>query len=316
MEGPYRDLGSGFARLTGVEGVRRGPSRINHVEDALYEMLRNAWDAGAGNIYVSSSRRARRYRTLTVLDDGHGILEPYQDLVFEPGVTTRHLASPPASQPGTAPAAGSGVSLFHIKNLAVNAGVYAVKNPTSIQATFDTLTLPERAAQSNAHTSRSNLPGTIQTFISKRSPETATPPKIYYGSPAAILATLLQNRIIQPSSDGPLGLKEGGERLGLMVSLRTAQRIGRGQVAPARRVVVAEMRRQGGQGGCVEEEDRSGFGAEARLELEQEEISRIATILGEAARTRYLEVGEIEQESRAGEIVLRFRIYEPEEEYE
>ena len=77
---------------------------------------------------------------------------------------------------------------------------------------------------------------------------------------------------------------------------------------------------KGGQGGGVEEEGRGGFGAgfsvEAKLELDQEEISRIATILREAARTRYLEVGEIEQESRAGEIVLRSRIYEPEEEYE
>ena len=42
MDGPYRDLGAGFARLTGVEGARRGPSRITHVEDALLELARNA----------------------------------------------------------------------------------------------------------------------------------------------------------------------------------------------------------------------------------------------------------------------------------
>jgi len=42
VEGPYRDLGAGFARLTGVEGARRGPSRITHVEDALLELARNA----------------------------------------------------------------------------------------------------------------------------------------------------------------------------------------------------------------------------------------------------------------------------------
>ncbi len=47
MEGPYRDLGAGFARLTGVEGARRSPSRLTHVEDALLELLRNARDAGA-----------------------------------------------------------------------------------------------------------------------------------------------------------------------------------------------------------------------------------------------------------------------------
>ena len=50
MDGPYRDLGAGFARLTGLEGARRGPSRITHVEDALLELLRNARDAGATSV--------------------------------------------------------------------------------------------------------------------------------------------------------------------------------------------------------------------------------------------------------------------------
>ena len=55
MEGPYRDLGAGFARLTGVEGARRGPSRITHVEDALLELARNSRDAEAQNINVAST---------------------------------------------------------------------------------------------------------------------------------------------------------------------------------------------------------------------------------------------------------------------
>jgi hypothetical protein len=75
VEGPYRDLGSGFARLTGVEGARRAPSRISSVEDALFELLRNARDAGARNVYVASTLHRRRYRTLTVLDDGRASLK-------------------------------------------------------------------------------------------------------------------------------------------------------------------------------------------------------------------------------------------------
>src|SRR4028118_727095 len=92
MDGPYRDLGAGFARLTGLEGTRRVPSRIAHVEDALLELLRNARDAGARGIYVASTLKDRRYRILTVLDDGHGIPESHKALIFEPGVTTRHLS--------------------------------------------------------------------------------------------------------------------------------------------------------------------------------------------------------------------------------
>ena len=114
MEGPYRDLGAGFARLMGVEGARRGPSRITHVEDALLELARNARDAGASRIYVASTLRDRRFRTLTVIDDGHGIPESHRDLILQPGVTTRHLD--PVTAPGDPATHGAGLSLFQIKN--------------------------------------------------------------------------------------------------------------------------------------------------------------------------------------------------------
>ena len=61
------------------------------MEDALLELLRNARDAGATRIYVASTLKNKRYRTLTVIDDGHGIPESHRDLILEPGVTTRHL---------------------------------------------------------------------------------------------------------------------------------------------------------------------------------------------------------------------------------
>lgn len=311
MEGPYRDLGSGFVRLTGTEGVRRSPSRINCVEDALRELLQNARDAGAENIYVSSSLRARRYRTLTILDDGHGIPETHKDIIFEPGVTTRHLSSAPAPSPNVAPKTGSGVSLFHIKNTAIEAEVLSTKGPTSIQATFDAHELPERVSQSRARTSGTNLRSTIQTFISETT--TTPPPNIHYGTPAAVLSTLTKNRIIPPNVNEPSGLKSVGDRLGLGVSLRTAQRIWRGEIASAGVVVsdsdsrISESKIGGGH---------PHMESEARLKLVSEEILEIATILGRAARTRYLEVGGIEVESRPGEIILRSRVYEPEEEYE
>ena len=52
------------------------------------------------------------------------------------------------------------------------------------------------------------------------------------------------------------------------------------------------------------------------LELGEEESARITDILRRAARAGYMEVEDVRLESRPGEISLRARVYEPEEEYE
>ena len=52
------------------------------------------------------------------------------------------------------------------------------------------------------------------------------------------------------------------------------------------------------------------------LTLGEEERSAIADILRRAAGASYLEVGEPELLARPGEISVRARVYEPEEEYE
>lgn len=316
MEGPYRDLGAGFARLTGVEGLRRGPSHINSVEDAFLELLRNSHEAGAKNIYVASSLRGRRYRTLTVLDDGHGIPDSYKDLIFEPGVTNRHLR-PASSSPKSGAGDGSGLSLYHIRNIAVKAEVLSTIQPTSVQITLDTHKVPERALQAETRPSPSNLRGTARNFLSK-TPHTPNL-TIYYGSPANVMATLIQNRIIHSASSSTVSessteLVEKGWHLGLEVSLRTMQRIGKGKTKAADAVGVEEI---GKNSSSERDEVISAVSTgDARLELNQEEISRIAAILGEAARTSYLEVGDIRIEYRPGEIVVRSLVYEPEEEYE
>jgi hypothetical protein len=92
--------------------------------------------------------------------------------------------------------------------------------------------------------------------------------------------------------------------------LRTAQRVWRGEIAPVGSVVEEE--------GAV----RSGWRAqrgvrdEPVLALGEEERSGIADILRRAARASYLEVGEFELRTRPGEVSVRARVYEPEEEYE
>jgi hypothetical protein len=305
VDGPYRDLGAGFARLTGVEGARRGPSRITHVEDALLELARNARDAGAANIYVASTLKNRRFRTLTVIDDGHGIPESHRDLILQPGVTTRHLN--PVTEPGDPVVHGAGLSLYQIKGHSLKTRVLSTSSPTSIQATFDTNILPERTLQSTTRPSKTNLRATLERFTATTN---AQSPRLhsYYGPPARILATLLHHRIIQRQRDSS-NLWETAIGLGLDVSVRSVQRILRGEVRPVEVVSGGERdkgirgRRAVGDGGPV-------------LELGEEESERIADILRRAARAGYLEVEGLRFESRPGEISLRARVYEPEEQYE
>jgi hypothetical protein len=307
MEGPYRDLGAGFARLTGVEGARRTPSRINHVEDALLELVRNARDAGAANIYVASTLKERRFRTLTVIDDGHGIPESHRDLILQPGVTTRHLD--PVTEPGDPVVHGAGLSLYQIKAHSIETRVISTSSPTSIQATFNTNIIPERTLQSTTRHSNSNLRATLKRFTAITN---AQSPRLhsYYGTPARILATLLHHRIIPHQRDSA-GLREAAFGLGLDVSVRSVQRILRGEVRPV----------EGVSGGKRTEEVRGRRAVGRRdggpmLELGEEESARIADILRRAARAGYMEVEELRFESRPGEISLRARVYEPEEEYE
>lgn len=272
------------------------------MEDALLELLRNARDAGARNVYVASVLRARRYRTLTVLDDGVGIPESYKELIFEPGVTTRHLN--PGFEHADSMPHGAGLSLYHIKNAAIEARVRSTNSPTSIQATFDTRAIPERSLQSGSRPSRSNLPATIHSFLQQTGA-----PELYYSSPARILATLLDERIIQSTTTKDL--KSTSKRLGLNISLRTAQRIKNGQTTPAGTVPLASRSLHRG-------EDRVGrrAGKGIEISLKQNEMSQLEAILKRAARSRYLELGDLKIETSPGEIALKASVYEPEEEYE
>ncbi len=319
MEGPYRDLGSGFARLLGAEGLRRSPARIRYVEDALLELLRNSRDAGARNIYVASSLRSRRYRQLVVIDDGRGIPETHKHLIFEPGVTTRHLnpVSYPAHNNGARQDGGlhgAGLSLYHIKNAATSAGVLSASSPTSIKVVFDTRALPEKSLQSGARPSKTNLPATLAKFVEQTTPQA---PRLYHASPARVLARLLDNRIIHQGERVDTGrIREAARGLGLEVSLRTVQRVVAGEVPAAEEVVPAGE--DGGVAiGRAEGRATRRSGAEGPILLVgAEELAQITAVLRRAARSSYLDLSGVDVEKRPGEVVLRARVYEPEEEYE
>jgi hypothetical protein len=315
MEGPDRDLGSGFARLTGAEGARRGPSRITHVEDALMELARNARDAGATRIFVASTLRAKRYRTLTVIDDGHGIPETHRDLILEPGVTTRHLDPVTNPEDPLATPHGAGLSLYQIRTRSLDTRVISTSNPTSIQATFDTNALPERTLQSATRPSRTNLMATLKGFAEATN-RNGHRFNAYYGTPARILATLLYHRIIHSTRERTresVGLREAAAGVGLDLSMRNVQRVMRGEVRPVEAVSGRDTGAGEARGGEAQVVDGGGGPV---LRLGDEESGGIKDILRRAARAGYLEVEDLRFESRPGEISITARVYEPEEEYD
>lgn len=326
MEGPYRDLGAGFARLSGAEGLRRIPGRLRFVEDALFELLRNSRDAGARNVYVASSLGARRYRHLVVIDDGRGIPETHKHLVFEPGVTTRHLnpipEAPTQELPQTHAPHGAGLSLYHVKNVALSAEVLSASSPTAIKVVFDTRSLPENRLQSNARPSKTNLPATLTRFLAESGPNQ---PRLYHTSPSRILSRLLKNRIIQTSQENQGSQGSDGEApvvraaavlLGLEMSLRTVQRVLAGGIPAAGEVATSNVyggRDEAGEKTLVAGRDDPGGPI---LSVGAEDLAEIRAVLGRAAGSSYLELAGLDVEARPGEVILRARVYEREDEYE
>jgi hypothetical protein len=325
LEGPYRDLGAGFARLSGLEGFRRSPGRLRSVEDAFFELLRNSRDAGARNVYVASSLSARRYRQLTVIDDGRGIPETHKHLVFEPGVTTRHLNPVPEaptqdlSRSQGAPH-GAGLSLYYVKNVALSAEVFSASSPTAIKVVFDTRLLPEKHLQSNVRPSKTNFPATLTRFLAEAAPN---PPRLFHASPSRVLARLIQHRIIQyarrsQGNDGEARrVWEAALGLGLQVSLRTVHRVLAGRISGADEVGMSTVYdgERGGAGTSGPSAGREGAQGPI-LSLRAEDLDEIRAVLVRAVGASFLELADLDAEARPGEVILRAHVYEREDEYE
>lgn len=295
MDGPYRDIGSGFVRLSGLEAPRRARSTISCTEDVLREFLKNARDAGASNVFVATFLRSRRYRTIHVLDDGDGVPETHTESIFEPGVTSRHLEH----------GSSSGLSLHHIRNASVEARLFNPSSPTAIKAILDTGQTPERSLQSTSRASKTNLLATARSFAQEH-PEINT----HLGPPSAIINTMLKNNII-PGGSSLRTLVEEADRLGFEVSSRTLKRVLEGNIRAAELVSSQHGKKpRSGRPRTL----RDGVESGTRVPLGEREKEGITAILRGAAAAGYLSLGVVRFESSGGRILISADVVEPEDE--
>lgn len=260
------DLGAGFVRLKTAEAERRQAKHdIRHVEDIVIEMLRNARDAHADNIYLATSR-TNDMRSLVFIDDGDGIPDELHERVFDARVTSK-LDSMVMDRWGVH---GRGMALYSIRMNTVSASVMdsAPGAGTAMRIMVDCNDLPERRDQSSFPKAQrdegeegptrilSGPHNIIRTALEFALEESS--PTVYLGSPSEICATILQRGAetltlkektftsgerrpevyLKPAFAADASeLAQAASDLGLEISERTAHRILKGDIAPLRPVL-------------------------------------------------------------------------------
>lgn len=193
------NLGSGYVRLRTAEAERRQAKHdIRCVEDIVIEMLRNARDANARNIYVASTKEGN-VRTLVLIDDGDGIPADMHETIFEPRVTSK-LESMVMDTWGVH---GRGMALYSIRANAdsVKVASSAPGFGAAFVVNIDTSRLTERTDQSTMPVIERNEDGVyevasgphnIARIIAEFSLEEKDKLKVFFGSPAEIIAALIE----------------------------------------------------------------------------------------------------------------------------
>ena len=256
------NLGEGFVRLRVAEAERRQAAHdIRCVEDVVIELLRNARDAGAQNIFVAISRDGT-LRRIVVLDDGGGIPQALIEKVFEARVTSK-LESVHVDRWGVH---GRGMALFAIRENAEEAYVadtapdmgssfVVVCDVSEVRERNDQSSWPSLGVDEEGQRVITKGPRNIARTCCEFALEERDRCKVYLGSPAEIAATIRTQ--IRPRIDGsdlvflsdlseiPLleryhvaadadELAHVAQKSGLKMSERTAQRILAGQIHPIR----------------------------------------------------------------------------------
>ena len=259
-----KDLGDGFVRLRSSEAERRQAAQdIRCSEDIVIEMLRNARDAHARNIFVSVTREGNE-RSIVMIDDGDGVPPHLQSAVFEPRVTSK-LDSMHMDKWGVH---GRGMALYSISVNASEARILAsgkgLGSAFSIQT--DLSRLPEKTDQSTFPSFEMDDGGTVKVRGPKNilrtacefSIESRKSCSVFLGSATEIAACLLLYgralnvkpvvagnaedtaaftsdlpvcKRIAASSD-PAMLRSFAQSLGLAMSERSARRVLDGTIKP------------------------------------------------------------------------------------
>jgi hypothetical protein len=253
------NLGSGFVRLRSEEAERRQAKHdIRQVEDIVIEMLRNARDAKAKDIYIATTKEGAQ-RSLVIIDDGDGIPTDLQKLIFEPRVTSK-LETMLEDDWGVH---GRGMALFSIKSNVTSADVVSsgVGLGSSIAVLVDTDLLTEKTDQSTFPEVSKDDDGNLRASkgphnIIRTALEFALThkkaPNVFLGAPSAIAMTMIERGSKSLSNDTLLFCRDVSElpisqrlaassdaadlmlncsKIGLDISERTAHRILSGQIA-------------------------------------------------------------------------------------
>ena len=264
------NLGEGFVRLRVSEAERRQAKHdIQHVEDIIVEMLRNARDAGASNIYIATLKE-EGVRTLLFLDDGSGVPDDMRERIFDARVTSK-LESMKMDRWGVH---GRGMALFSIRQNAERAEVVtsAPGRGSSFRVVVDTERLKERADQSTwPHAAKNDEgvfscvrgPHNIIRAVCDFACEELHGCDVYLGTPTEIAATLYArasrsldaSRLLFLDDESELAVTERlgtavdaadfiqiASTLGIEISERTAHRILAGAIPPLRSVASRLLR--------------------------------------------------------------------------
>ncbi len=284
------NLGEGFVRLRVSEAERRQAKHdIQHVEDIVIEMLRNARDAGASAVYLAMTRTEDE-RRLLFIDNGCGVPSDMREAIFEARVTSK-LESMRMDRWGVH---GRGMALFSIKENCRTARV--LDSAPGLGSIFEVVaatdTLPERADQSSwPQVSRDEEgalvctrgPHNIIRTVCEFALEELHGCDVYLGSPAEIASTLYANAnheldasrllFIDDEKELPLVDRLGfasdaadfiriAHDMGIDISERTAHRILSGVLEPLRSVASRLLRERRAKPGPTKvdlERDRRGL---------------------------------------------------------
>ena len=258
------NLGEGFVRLRVSEAERRQAKHdIQHVEDIVIEMLRNARDAGATHIYLAMNK-VEETRTLVFIDDGCGVPADMREKIFEARVTSK-LETMHMDRWGVH---GRGMALFSIRentlrSCVIDSGeglgsVFMVEvDCTSLSERADQSTWPQVARDEEGNLSCVRGPHNIIRTVCEFALEELHGCDVFIGSPTEIAATLFNHaqhkldasRLLFLDSEHELpmvdrlGFASDAEDflriahgLGIDISERTAHRILSGTLEPVRSV--------------------------------------------------------------------------------